>query len=230
MEYKLDQIEGRVLGVLMEKAMTQPDYYPMTLNAVLAACNQKSNRDPVMNLDELTVDRTLEGLKKRGLVAQVLPAPGARTNRYKHQVESCFGWSARQRAIMAELLLRGPQTVGELRSRCSRMIAFESLDIVSQTLQSLADEDPPLTAAIPREPGRSAIRHTRLMCPEDEQPSPVPTPTADVAQPADVPAQQPRNNPPQAHLRQLQEDIFELRKTLEDVVHRLEDLEGRIRG
>jgi len=172
-------IERRVLGVLIEKSMTQPEYYPMTANAIVAACNQKSNRDPVMELDEVAVDATLTALRKRGLVEQFFPAPGARTDRFKHKIEAAFGWGARERAIMTELLLRGPQTVGELRTHCSRMAPFEELETVSNVLDTLSRGESPVVAALPREPGRSAIRYTHLLYPEDEAvalaPSPPPT-------------------------------------------------------
>lgn len=169
----LDEFQRRVLGVLIEKAMTQPDYYPMTLNAIVTACNQKSSRDPVMQLDEQVVQRTLNELRERDLVTMVLPAPGARTQRFKHQADLRFGWNQRQQALMTELLLRGPQTAGELRSRASRMFAFEDLNAVTTALESLSagEADPPLVATLPREPGRSAIRYTHLMYPEDETPA-----------------------------------------------------------
>ena len=177
-------IERRVLGVLIEKSMTQPEYYPMTANAIVAACNQKSNRDPVMELDEVAVDATLTALRKRGLVEQFFPAPGARTDRFKHKIEAAFGWGARERAIMTELLLRGPQTVGELRTHCSRMAPFEDLETVSNLLDTLSRGESPIVAALPRELGRSAIRYTHLLYPEDEAPSTTPTPPPTTAPPA----------------------------------------------
>ncbi len=172
-EQALNEVERRVLGVLIEKALSQPDYYPMTLNAVVTACSQRSNRDPVMNVDEDAVLGALEALRRRGLVTIVLPAPGARTNRYKHTAEAHFGWGKRQQAIMAELLLRGPQTPGELRSRCSRMFTLESLEAVSIALGSLSggESDPPVVTAMPREPGRSTIRYRHLLYPAGEAPA-----------------------------------------------------------
>lgn len=167
----LDEFERRVLGVLMEKALGQPDYYPMTLNALLAACNQKQNRNPVMSLDDDCVHETLERLRERRLVTLVFPPPGARTDRYKHEADTFFGWQPRERAVMAELMLRGPQTLGELRTHCSRLIPFDSLDAVSMVIDCLQQYDPPVVKALPREPGRSAIRYTHLLYPEDEQPT-----------------------------------------------------------
>ena len=167
----LGEFERRVLGVLMEKALAQPEYYPMTLNALVAACNQKQNRNPVMSLGEDTIYEALERLRERHMVTLVFPAPGARTNRYKHEVDKVFGWQPRERAVVAELLLRGPQTAGELRTHCSRLMPFESLDAVSLVVDCLANYDPPVVMSLPREPGRSAIRITHRLYPDDEQPA-----------------------------------------------------------
>lgn len=169
-ETSLNEVERRVLGSLMEKSMANPEYYPMTENALVAACNQKQNRDPVMELDGEAVWAALESLRQRSLVSMVLPAPGARTKRFKHEVETHYGWPKRERAIMAELLLRGPQTAGELRTRCSRFVPFEDLDAVTLVLDNLAQRDQPVVAALPREPGRSAVRYTHLLYPPDESP------------------------------------------------------------
>lgn len=163
-----DEIERRVLGVLMEKAMAQPEYYPMTVNAVVAACNQKNNRDPVMELDDSAAEAALEELRKRGLVSVVLPAPGARTNRYRHEVAARFGWEKRVMAIMTELLLRGPQTPGELRGRCGRLTPFESVDAVMTALDYMQTSDPALVKPLPRQAGQSAVRYTHLFYPPEE--------------------------------------------------------------
>lgn len=164
----LNEIERRVLGVLMEKAMAQPEYYPMTVNAVVAACNQKNNRDPVMDLDESSVESSLEELRKRSLVSMVLPAPGARTKRYRHEIAGRFGWEKRVMSIMTELFLRGPQTAGELRSRCSRFTLFDDAEAVATTLEYMQTSDPPLIKPLPRQPGQSAVRHTHLFYTPDE--------------------------------------------------------------
>ncbi len=164
----LNEIERRVLGVLMEKAMAQPEYYPMTLNAVVTACNQKNNRDPVMELDESAAESALEELRKRGLVSVVLPAPGARTRRYRHEVASTFGWEKRVMAIMTELLLRGPQTVGELRGRCSRLTPFEDVEAVLTALEHMQTSEPSLVKSLPRQPGQSAVRYVHLFYSTEE--------------------------------------------------------------
>lgn len=161
--YLLDEIERRVLGVLMEKAFTSAEGYPMTVNSVTVGCNQKSNRDPVMELDEDTVWDALSRLKHRGLVMRILPPPGSRADKFKHLVADKWGWQSQQRAVMTELLLRGAQTPGELRTRCERMTAFPDLGAVMQTLESLMSWQPPLVAALPRAAGQSATRYTHLL-------------------------------------------------------------------
>jgi hypothetical protein len=238
MSVMLDELERRVLGVLMEKSLTQPEYYPMTPNAVVAGANQKNNRDPEMKLDEESVLQTLEVLRARNLVTLVLPAPGARTQRYRHEIEAVFGWSRRQQAIMTELLLRGPQTPGELRSRCARMFEFESLDTLMTALNSLGkgECDPPLVAPMPREVGQSAVRYTHLMYPEGEAPATAVAPAA-VAAPVAMPkptfAAAPAAPPTptsREEIDALQEEIAELHEELADLRRRLEAVENRTAG
>lgn len=164
----LNDVERRVLGVLLEKALAQPAYYPMTLNTIVAACNQKSNRDPLMTLDEDTVWSLLEALRTRDLVSRLLPAGSSRVERFKHEAKDVLGWEKPQRAVMAELLLRGPQTLGELRGRCLRMYPFENTEAVSAVLDTLSQTDPPTVALLPQMPGRSAVRYAhRLYYPEE---------------------------------------------------------------
>jgi hypothetical protein len=190
----LNEVERRVLGVLLEKSLAQPQYYPMTLNAIAAACNQKSNRDPVMELDEDAVWNTLEVLRAAGLVSRVLPAGPSRVERYKHEAKEFFAWEKPQRAVMAELLLRGPQTVAELRARCERMYPFENTEGVTAVLEGLQQSDPPRVAPLPRTPGQSAVRCAhRLYSPQEwaalaaSEPGPAgatPPPTGPTPQPA----------------------------------------------
>lgn len=168
----LDEFERRVLGVLLEKSLAQPSYYPMTVNSIVAACNQKNNRDPVMDLDEDTVWKTLTELRERGLVTQIMPGPGQRIEKYKHETYERLGWEQRERAVMAELLLRGPQTVGELRSRCSRMMPFNNIEAVTIVLNLLASKSPPVVRDLPKEPGRSAVRHDHCVYAEGERAEP----------------------------------------------------------
>lgn len=158
MSLTMNEIERRVFGVLLEKALAQPQYYPMTLNAIVAACNQKNNREPVMELDEDAVWNTLEVLRAGGLVSRLLPGGASRVERYKHEAKERFGWEKPQRAVLAELLLRGPQTVGELRTRCGRMYPFENTESVAAVLEGLAQGETPIVAQLPRTPGQSAVR------------------------------------------------------------------------
>src|ERR1700760_356523 len=149
---QLSNAEVRVLGSLIEKDVTTPDYYPMSLNALVNACNQKNNRDPVMNLDEPAVREALDGLQQQGLAG---PASGAdsRVTKYEHRLQEIFNFSRGETAILCVLLLRGPQTPGELRGRTERMHRFEDLDAVQFSLQKLMQRDPPLVAVLSRQPG-----------------------------------------------------------------------------
>ncbi len=228
MEYELNVVERRVLGVLIEKALSQPEYYPMTVNAVVVACNQKNNRDPILELDEATVDATLANLRQRGLVQMVLPAPGARTTRFKHLASTVFVWSPKDAAVMAELLLRGPQTVGELRTHCSRLVPFDSLEIVSNVLEDLAARTPPLVAALPREPGRSAIRYRHLLYPPDEAPAVTTVLPEGSAVPASASAPADGAGSLKSTVVRLEGDVTQLRGQIEDMARRLAALEAAL--
>src|SRR5207302_5647709 len=148
-ELHLSEIEVRVLGSLIEKDITTPDYYPLSLNALVNASNQKNNRDPVMTLDETAVRESLATLQEKRLAG---PASGAdsRVTKYEHRLQEVFNFDRREIAILCVLLLRGPQTPGELRSRTDRMYHFESLDDITSTLDRLSQRDPPLAAILPR--------------------------------------------------------------------------------
>ncbi len=168
MSETLNEIERRVLGVLLEKSLAQPQYYPMSVNAIVVACNQKSNRDPVMAFDEETVWDTLERLRAVGLTARLMPGAASRVDRFKHSVKNLLGWETPQWAVMAELLLRGPQTVGELRGRCARMYPFENTEAVAAVLDGLGQQEPPRVTALARVPGQSAVRYAHRLYPADE--------------------------------------------------------------
>jgi len=157
----LTEIETRVLGSLIEKDITTPDYYPLSLNALVNACNQKNNRDPVMTLDEESVRTALSSLQEKRLAG---PAGGAdsRVTQYQHRLQEVFNFDRREIAILCVLLLRGPQTPGELRSRTERMYHFDSLEDVVSTLDRLSQRDPPLAAILPRQPGTKESRYTHL--------------------------------------------------------------------
>jgi len=159
----LNPHELRVLGVLIEKSLATPQYYPMTINAITAACNQKNNRDPVMNMTEGEVSAALHGLTRWQLVSQAPPDRTSRVNRFLHEVEKRLGWNAVKRAIMAELMLRGPQTLGELRGNASRMTHLEALDYAREVIAELEKCDPPMIVELPRQPGQRATQFAHLL-------------------------------------------------------------------
>jgi uncharacterized protein YceH (UPF0502 family) len=165
MRIDLDTLEARVIGCMLEKQVTTPDQYPLSLNALLSACNQKSNREPVMSVDEPTVQRTLDALSRKHLVLE-RSGFGSRVPKYQHLFcNTEYGslkLSAQELAIICELLLRGPQTPGELRSRAARMASFADVSEVEAALQNLMDREPPLVARLAREPGRREVRYAHL--------------------------------------------------------------------
>src|SRR5271167_2724722 len=162
MNIVLNEIEARVLGALVEKDITTPDYYPLSLNALVNACNQKNNRDPVMNVDEGAVRDALNGLHDDGIAG---PASGAdgRVTKYEHRLQEVFNLLRGETAVLCVLLLRGPQTPGELRGRTERMHQFEDLDAVQFSLQKLMQREPPLVAVVPKQPGTKESRYAHLL-------------------------------------------------------------------
>jgi uncharacterized protein YceH (UPF0502 family) len=163
----LDAAEIRVLGALLEKQQATPEYYPLTLNALVAACNQRSNRDPVMALSEADVLATLERLREHALVWRT---SGARVERWEHNLDHRWELDAPSRAVVTVLLLRGAQTPGELRSRTERMHAFESPAEVESVLRRLAGAEEPLVAELPRQPGQKENRWVHLAGERAESP------------------------------------------------------------
>jgi uncharacterized protein YceH (UPF0502 family) len=157
----LDAVQARVLGCLVEKAATTPDAYPLTENALVAACNQKTSREPVMDLEHGVVGHALRQLEDRGLVRVV---HGARALRYEHRFDEGYTVTARQRAVLCLLLLRGPQTIAELLARSERLADFPGPDDVRDTLDRLAARQPPLVLRLPRGPGQREDRYTHLLC------------------------------------------------------------------
>ena len=196
--------EARVLGCLMEKEASTPDYYPLSLNALINACNQRSNREPVMNLDEAAVRDALSGLQENKLAG---PASGAdsRVTKYEHRLES-FNFSRGENAVLCVLLLRGPQTPGELRGRTERMHRFEDLDQVQTALQHLMRRDPPLVKVLPRQPGTKESRYVHLLSGDVEVP---------FAEHEGVAAQD--NSADSARVAQLEESVAALQKDVEDL-------------
>lgn len=162
---KLLPDECRALGTLIEKAMTTPGQYPLSLNALVTGINQKSNRDPVVEIDEDRTLRAVDGLRTKGLVRDV-SFTGARVEKYRHVIGETLGLRAPEQALLAELLLRGPQTVGELRGRASRMQPFESIEAVENVLRTLAEREIPLVAEIAPMPGSRAPRWMQLLAPD----------------------------------------------------------------
>ncbi|GFE60183.1 UPF0502 protein [Geobacter sp. AOG2] len=166
MDNLLDSVEVRVLGCLIEKEMTTPEYYPLTLNALTNACNQKSNRDPIMALAEEEVVRALDGLRFKQMA--VVAADGGRVPKYRHLLAEKLGLVPAELALVCELMVRGPQTVGELRTRCERMHAFADLTAVEEALGELMGRDTPLVVRLPRQPGRKESRYAQLWNGEPE--------------------------------------------------------------
>ncbi len=167
MDIVLNEVEARVLGALIEKDITTPDYYPLSLNALVNACNQKNNREPVMSLHENAVRDALGGLQEFNLAG---PARGAdsRVTKYEHRLQEVFNLLRGETAVLCVLLLRGPQTPGELRGRTERMHQFEDLDAVQGSLQKLMQREPPLAAVLPRQPGTKESRYAHLLSGEVE--------------------------------------------------------------
>ena len=159
---KLDEIEVRVLGSLVEKEITTPDYYPLSLNALVNSCNQKSNREPVMALDESVVTQALDSLNEKNLAGQVSSAD-SRVPKYVHRMQEVFNFDRREMAVLCVLLLRGPQTPGELRGRAERMYKFDDLAMVEFALRHLMEREPPLVKKLARQPGTKEPRYAHLL-------------------------------------------------------------------
>lgn len=158
----LDPLSLRVLGCLMEKELSTPEYYPLTFNALLAACNQSSNRDPVLRLEEAQVREGIDGLQAAELLF-VVSGAGSRVQKYEHRATGHFELSLQEAAILCELILRGPQTPGELRSRSTRLYEFADLAEVEAALEALMDRESPLVLRLPRAPGAREARVAQLL-------------------------------------------------------------------
>lgn len=158
----LNEIETRVLGALVEKELTTPEYYPLSLNALVNACNQKSNRDPVMHVNDNAVSQALRNLEKEGLAGPA-DAMDNRVKKFGHRLQEAFNLDRREIAVFCELLLRGPQRPGELRSRAERMYRFDDLGQVQSTLQRLIQREPPLVKMLARQPGTKEARYRQLL-------------------------------------------------------------------
>ena len=161
-ELNLSAFEARVLGVLAEKAFLTPDVYPLSLNGVVNGCNQLSNREPVMSLGDETVETALARLQQNNLAQTYYPA-GSRVAKYQHRVAEVFSLEDARLSLLTLLLLRGPQTCGELRQRTGRMYPFASVDSVERSLEELAANEPPLAMQLPRAPGTKESRWAHLL-------------------------------------------------------------------
>jgi uncharacterized protein YceH (UPF0502 family) len=162
---EISPIAARVLGSLVEKEITTPEYYPLSMNALANACNQKNNREPVTNLDEDEIRQALHQLEDDGL-AGAARGTESRVSKYEHHMQEVFNFTRGEIAVMCVLLLRGPQTPGELRGRTERMHRFEELSDVQSTLQRLMQREPPLATVLPRQPGTKEARYAHLLCGE----------------------------------------------------------------
>jgi uncharacterized protein YceH (UPF0502 family) len=199
----LTDVEVRVLGALIEKDITTPDYYPLSLNALVNACNQKNNREPVMTLEERSVSEALAKLQAKRMAG---PASGAdsRVTKYEHRLQEVFNFDRREIAVLCVLLLRGPQTPGELRGRTERMYGFEELDDVIATLDRLSQRNPALVAVLPRQPGTKESRYMQLFSGQ--------APPAEVMQ-----VRSPIHPHGNDRLDRIENEVVELRKEVADM-------------
>jgi len=207
----INEIEVRILGVLIEKELTTPEYYPLTLNSLTNACNQKSNRDPVMHLEEEEVVRWLDKLRLKGFAR--LSGEGGRVPKYCH----CLGEKLvpPELAVLAELLLRGPQTLGELRGRCERMAQFADIAAVEEVLAELQKYELQLVTLLPRQPGQKEQRYAHLLSGEPK-PQQLEKQAAPEAARVKVMAEDERITALEAEVALLKDEVAALRKTMEE--------------
>jgi uncharacterized protein YceH (UPF0502 family) len=206
----LTPVETRVLGSLVEKETTTPEYYPLSLNALVNACNQKNNREPVMQLSEEEVREALHGLDAQGLAGSARGSD-SRVTKYEHHLQEVFNFTRGETAVLCVLLLRGPQTPGELRGRSERMYRFEEIEDVLSVLQRLMQREPALVTALARQPGTKEIRYSHLLSGEPEVSS---------APPPQRPADQPDAST-QDRLLQLETEVAGLRREVMELKNQL---------
>lgn len=209
MEFMLNQVECRILGALVEKELTTPDYYPLSLNSLQNACNQKSNRLPVLDLGEGEIIPALERLRHLGLAME--SRSGGRVLKYSQTLREKLHLDEMELAVLAELLLRGPQTVGELRGRADRMTSMETLDMVAEVLDELRERDTPLVTRLPRQPGRKESRYAHLLSgPVTDEPVEALSPVFSSAQEC-----QPETGGIRSELDELRQEIASLKEEFE---------------
>jgi uncharacterized protein YceH (UPF0502 family) len=216
----LTAAQARVLGALVEKEVTTPDYYPLSLNALLNACNQRSNREPVMDLDEEAVRQALHGLEDKRLAGRARGADG-RVTKYEHWLGEAFNFSRAETALICVLLLRGAQTPGELRGRTERLHRFDEIGEVLAGLQKLMEREPPLAAMLPRQPGTKESRYAHLLS------GPVEAIAAEAgfARPEGGPIAG-YDSGPEERVARLEATVAELRQEVAALRHKIDDLFG----
>jgi uncharacterized protein YceH (UPF0502 family) len=215
----LTPAQARVLGALVEKEVTTPDYYPLSLNALINACNQRSNREPVMDLDEEEVRQALHGLEDMKLGGRA--RADGRVAKYEHWLGEAFNFSRAETALICVLLLRGPQTPGELRGRTERMHRFDELSDVQAGLQKLMEREPSLVAVLPRQPGTKEARYAHLLSGAVES-----LPVAASAPRAFAPREAAEDAGHEERIAQLEATIGELRQEMTALRQKIDDLFG----
>ena len=215
---QLTSDECRVLGVLVEKAHTVASQYPMSLNAIVVGCNQKSNRHPVMTIDEDRVVRALEGLRDKHLVLFADTA-GSRVMKYRHNCREGLGVGTNELVVLTELLLRGPQTAGEIRTRASRMHPLGTLDELQNLLKFMMDREPPLVRRVPPVPGGRVERYAQLLCPHLHR---LDEPSGEDATEDSAPSAKAAGSPGLAsRVDMLEGDVMRLRRVVEQLANAL---------
>ena len=221
---ELTPVETRVLGCLLEKERTTPDTYPLTLNSLLSACNQTTNRDPVLTLNEREIEAALDGLRQKKL-ATVIFGGGSRVQKYRHLVPDIYNFSPQESALLCVLLLRGPQTLGELRGRTERMASFPQLSDVEGALTGLAEADEPLVRLLPQRPGQKERRYVQLLSGEPAEPPAellAPSSHRELPRSADpAPDQAPRLEALEQAVNDLRVELGTLRESLDALRHAL---------
>lgn len=208
----LDPVEVRVLGALIEKEATTPEYYPLSLNALVNACNQKSNRDPVVDYDDDAVQDALDRLREKK--CSLMITGSGRVNKYAQRISETLNLGRRELAVLCTLLLRGPETLGELKDRSERMFSFADLSEAESVLDKLADwPTGPLAKKLPRQPGQKEARYTHLLAGE---------PALEAAG-ATTPA------PAPTRVAQLEQDLSQLRSEFDELKRKFEELEAQLR-
>ncbi len=209
---ELTPVETRVLGCFLEKERTTPDAYPLTLNSLLLACNQSTNRDPVMTLNEREIEEALDGLRQKKL-ATVIFGGGSRVQKYRHILPDTYNFSPQEYALLCVLLLRGPQTLGELRGRTERLASFPTLADVENALTTLGEGSEPLVRLLPQRPGQKERRYVQLLSGEPAEPTEPPAPPAAASAPDRTP-----------RLEALEQEVTDLRRELGTLRESLDEL------